>query len=253
MKKRSLVLVAVIFLILTSLGVGWADNQAINGDFESGTTGLLINAPKGGYIASTSLTAYTGKKSLKIYNPKAGSGWQTQVGFGKITIVEGDSYQLSLAVFTTADHTICWGVQHNGGTYDNLGLYDCDVAKANQWTILTSVFNGSADDNNGKLFLDFGAEAGTYWLDSVQLTYFEEVLGDTFTLQITNHKATSLTVNISNQTNKLVTSKTILAGQTASLPLPAEQEYLILPTTTTLPFFDDVVGEKGEVIPIGFN
>lgn len=168
-------------------GTIWLDNARIltsdapasyppeliwNGGFEAGSyfNWRGFSSLSDGSIVTDELTPSGGGEfSVKLFNPRTGPFYQTQLYQSSLNIQEGRSYRLTF--WARADHNghrLTTELTKMGAPWSNYGLWQ-EHSLTTSWRKYVAFFVATHSDLNARLDFGIGNSAGNVWLDNVSL------------------------------------------------------------------------------------
>lgn len=127
-----------------------------NGSFDEGTTG---------WIGAVNVISEDGNNVYQADVTTAGDPWSVNLS-QVITIVPGETYELSFMAKASIDRTILAGL---GLNHDPWTAITETVALGTVWQLYTYVFTPTFGDDNSRVLFDMGAEVGIVYIDDVSV------------------------------------------------------------------------------------
>jgi GH35 family endo-1,4-beta-xylanase len=143
-------------------------NKASNGSFELGTGDDFTNWSKwsgGANITATTVATEVKEalRAVKIVNPAPANPWDVQLASDPMTLIVGKNYSASIYVRSNVGgEVIRFSTNSTTGA-----LYSPDFTTTTGWTKMT--WNFTANDASLRILLDVGKNAGTFFLDDIQV------------------------------------------------------------------------------------
>lgn len=188
-------------------------NLLSNASFESGLTDWLdsVAGTADAAFSADSGEASEGQNSLRVdVRTVDGTRWHVQFSQGDLAIVAGESYRLSFDIKSSQAGNVDINVMQDNDPWESLGLFTA-VDTTAQWQSHNYEFTATGSDNDARVGIDFGGQAGlSYWLDNVVLAAVSDDGGDV-TISIEDLSvdesagSTNVRVNLSRAASQPVT------------------------------------------------
>ncbi len=155
------------------IGAGGGGTLLTNGGFESGLSGWSLNVNNDGMTSATAeadtsiVAAGTASATIHVATPSL-ARWHVDFEHDGVALTAGAAYRVQFWARSDSPRSITVSTQGGAPDYANYGLSE-QVSLTDGWQSFALSFTAPVTANDGRIEFWAGDQAGSVWLDDVQL------------------------------------------------------------------------------------